>query len=159
VIEMNNGTYLQKLLNEGKRLDGRKILDYRKPLKVEYGISKTAEGSAKVTLGETEVLAGVKLEIGTPYPDAPDKGTIMVGAEQLPLSNKDFESGPPSESAIEWARITDRAIRESGTIDFKKMCITPGEKVWVTHDMRLADKYCGCIFNFTDTGIVERARL
>lgn len=124
-------SYFQKILAEGKRLDGRNVLDIRQPVKVEYGVSKTAEGSAKVTIGNTEVLAGVKLEISQPYPDSPDQGTIMVGAELIPLSNPDFESGPPSIKAIELARVVDRGVRESKAIDFKKLCIERGEKCWI----------------------------
>ena len=124
-------SHLVKLLNEGRRLDGRSdLLSYRAPLKVEYGISKTAEGSAKVTLGDTEVLCGVKLEVGTPYPDAADKGTIMVGAELVPMSNPNFEPGPPTIKAVELARVVDRGIRESKALDFKKLCIKEGEKAW-----------------------------
>lgn len=119
------------LLESDKRLDGRKPLEYRKPVKVEYGFTKTAEGSAKVSIGDTEVMVGVKMELGEPYPDRPDAGTIIVGAELLPLSNPDFESGPPGIQAIEIARIVDRGIRESKTIDFKKLCVKEGEKVWL----------------------------
>lgn len=119
------------LLNLDKRLDGRKPLEYRKPLNVEYGFTKTAEGSAKVTLGETEVLVGVKMEVGQPYPDKQDEGTIIVGAELIPLSNPNFESGPPGIQAVELARVVDRGIRESNTVDFKKLCIKKGEKIWM----------------------------
>lgn len=118
-------------LDKGMRFDGRKSLEYRKPLIIEKGFTSTAEGSAKVTLGATEVLVGVKLELGKPYPDSPDQGTIMVGAELLPLSNPEFELGPPGIQAIELARIVDRGIRESGTIDFKKLSITEGEACWI----------------------------
>jgi len=113
------------------RLDGRKPLDYRSPVKAEPNFTSTAEGSAKVTIGDTEVIAGVKMEVGEPYPDRQDEGTIICGAELLPLSNPEFESGPPGIQAIELARIVDRGIRESKTIDFKKLCIKKGEKVWL----------------------------
>lgn len=119
------------LLESDKRLDGRKPMEYRKPINIEYGFTKTAQGSAKVTLGETEVMVGIKMEVGEPYPDMPDEGTIIVGAELLPLSNPDFEGGPPGIQAIELARIVDRGIRESKTIDFKKLCIKKGENVWL----------------------------
>ncbi|MBU2443230.1 MAG: RNA-binding protein, partial [Nanoarchaeota archaeon] len=33
--------------------------------------------------------------------------------------------------SIEIARVIDRGIRESGTIDVKKLCIEAGEKVWM----------------------------
>ncbi len=81
---MYNNLYYHvvKLLNAGKRMDGRGLLDYRKPIDIEQDILKTAEGSARVKIGKTEVIAGVKLEVGTPYPDTPDEGTIIVGYDR-----------------------------------------------------------------------------
>lgn len=127
----NFRSHIIELAKSDVRLDGRKMTEFRKPLKIETGISKTAEGSARVLIGETEVIAGVKVEMGEPYPDRPDEGTIIVGAELLPLSNPDFETGPPGIDAIELARVVDRGIRESKTIDFKKLVIKKGEKVWL----------------------------
>jgi len=117
-------------MKEGKRVDGRK-LDELRNISIEHDISENADGSAKVKLGETEVLAGVKMILGEPYPDNPDEGTISVGAELLPLANPEFEVGPPREGAIELARVVDRGIRESKAVDFKSLCITEGEKVWI----------------------------
>ena len=51
--------------------------------------------------------------------------------ELLPLSSPDFESGPPSIQGVELARVVDRGIRESKVLDFKKLCIEEGEKVWL----------------------------
>ena len=124
-------SHIISLLNADTRLDGRKLIEYRKPIEIEYGIVKTAEGSARVRIGETDVIVGGKMEVGEPYPDTPDEGTIIVGAELLPLSNPEFELGPPGIQAIELARVVDRGIRESKAIDFKKLCITPGEKIWM----------------------------
>lgn len=123
--------HIINLLNAGVRLDGRKLTEYREHVEVEYGVVKTAEGSARVKIGETEVIVGIKMEVGEPYPDTPDEGTIIVGAELLPLSNPEFELGPPGIQAIELARVVDRGIRESKAINFKKLCIEPGEKVWL----------------------------
>ncbi len=116
-------------LSKGIRFDGRKPEEFRE-VKVEYGISKSAEGSARVKIGETEVLVGVKLGVEEPYPDSPDKGKLMVNAELLPMSSPEFESGPPGIQAIEIARLVDRGVRESEAIDVKKLCIKEGEKVW-----------------------------
>ena len=119
------------LLDANIRLDGRKLTEYRQPITIETGVIKTAEGSARVKIGETDVMVGIKLEVGEPYPDTPNEGTIIVGAELLPLSNPEFEPGPPQIQAIELARVVDRGIRESKALDFKKLCITPGEKIWM----------------------------
>lgn len=124
--------YIHSLASKDLREDGRKLLDYRKPIIVEYGISsKAAEGSARAKIGNTEVVAGVKMEIGDPFPDMPDEGTMIVNVELLPLSNPEFEPGPPDVGAVELARVVDRAIRESQCIDVKKLCIKKGDKVWI----------------------------
>lgn len=125
--------HLLELLNKDLRLDKRKLQEYRKPITIEYGVSgKAAEGSARVKIGNTEVVAGIKMEVGTPYPDNPDQGTIIVNVELLPLSDPEFETGPPRIEAIKLARaVVDRGVRESGCIDFKKLCIKKGEKVWI----------------------------
>ena len=117
-------------LSKEHREDSRKFDEYRK-IKIEYNvIPRTAEGSARVKIGETEVIAGIKLEMGVPYPDTEDQGGIMVNIELIPLAAPEFESGPPSIDAIELSRVTDRAIRESHAIDLKKLCIKKGEEAW-----------------------------
>ena len=121
--------HLVKALKSDVRYDSRKKDTFR-DVKVEYGVSANAEGSARVTIGDTVVIAGVKLNLATPYADSPNKGTFMVNAELLPMSNGRFESGPPSIESIEIARVIDRGIREAEAIDVEKLCIAPGEKVW-----------------------------
>ena len=122
--------HIIKLFEADTRLDGRKLNDYR-PVTVDVDVTKTAEGSARVKIGKTDVMVGIKVEVMQPYPDQPDQGSIMVGAELLPLSNPEFEPGPPGIQAVELARIVDRGIRESKCIDFKKLCIEKGEKIWM----------------------------
>lgn len=97
---------------------------------VTYNVSNKAEGSARIKFGKTDVVVGVKLQVGEPYPDSPDKGNLMVSGDLLPLASPRFESGPPGFDAIELPRLVDRAIRESGMIDFEKLLIKKGEKVW-----------------------------
>lgn len=114
---------------KGIRLDGRSIHQVR-PITVKTGVVSTADGSAQVSFGDTEVIAGVKLAVEKPFPDTPEDGVLMVNAELLPLSNPKYESGPPGINAIELSRVVDRGIREGGAIDTKKLCLEKGEKVW-----------------------------
>lgn len=53
--------YLARLAKEKKRPDGRSADEYR-PIKIERNIIKKAEGSARVKIGNTMVLAGIKLD-------------------------------------------------------------------------------------------------
>ncbi len=117
-------------MEAGKRIDGRSLTDYRE-FKLEEGLIEKAEGSAKVTLGKSEVLVGVKVETGEPFPDTPNEGVMTVNAELVPLASATYEAGPPDENSIELARIVDRGIRESHAIDTEKLCIEPGKSVVV----------------------------
>ncbi len=117
-------------LDQGVRFDGREGMIEFRPVALSAEMSSNAEGSARVQIGGTVVLVGVKMMVGTPYPDSPDKGTLMVNTELLPLSNPEFEPGPPRIEAVELSRVVDRCVRESGVIDMGKLCIEPGVKVW-----------------------------
>ena len=121
--------YALELIRKGRRVDGREFDQFRK-VEVRNNIISKAEGSSRVRIGGTEVIAGVKLNLGTPFPDMPDNGNLSVNAEFSPIASPDFEPGPPSEDATELARVVDRGIRESHSIELEKLCITPGEKVW-----------------------------
>lgn len=120
---------LIKMFQEGKRFDGRKLLDYR-PINITTEVSNKAEGSARVTLGKTDVVVGVKFDVGTPYPDSPGKGNLSVSADLLPMASPRFEMGPPDFEGIELPRLVDRALRHAGLIDLTKLVIKEGEKVW-----------------------------
>ena len=122
---------LTSQLKEGKRAGGRKLDETREIKILKEGVSENAHGIARVKLGNTDVIAGVKLDVATPYPDSPDEGAISVGVELLALASPDFEAGPPREDAIELSRVVDRGIRESHAIDFKALSIVPGEKCWM----------------------------
>lgn len=87
------------------------------------------------------------MDIGEPFPDTPNTGVMSTAAEFIPLASPDFESGPPRENAIELARVVDRGVRESQVIQLEKLCITPGEKVWLVFiDIHILD-YDGNLFD------------
>lgn len=120
---------IEACLKEGRRLDGRKVDEYR-DLVVETGISENSASAIRVKMGKTEVLAGVHLALATPYPDSPDQGTFMTSAELHPMASQQFDTGRPGINSVELARVIDRGIRESGFIDMKALCIKEGEKVY-----------------------------
>ena len=126
-------------VSQNKRLDGRGLLDYRE-IETEIGLIGKASGSALVSVGKTKILVGVKVETGEPYSDKPDAGVLTVNAELTPLASPSFEPGPPSEDAIELARVVDRGIRESKAVDLQKLCIVPGKNVFVVFiDLNILD--------------------
>ncbi|EHP69442.1 MAG: exosome complex protein Rrp42 [Metallosphaera yellowstonensis] len=129
VIPLIKKESIVSLLEKGTRTDGRKFTDYR-PISITLGYAKKADGSALVRLGDTTVLAGVKIEEDEPYPDTPAQGNLVVNAELLPLAYETFEPGPPDENAIELSRVVDRSLRDSKSIDLSSLVIEEGKRVW-----------------------------
>jgi exosome complex component RRP42 len=117
-----------ELLEQGKRIDGR-AFDEPRELRIESGVIPKANGSARVFLGDTEVVTGVKVQPDRPFPDMGDKGIFICTAEILPLAHPDVETGPPGPPVIELARVVDRGIRESGMIDLSQLVLTKDKSV------------------------------
>jgi len=129
------------LLRKGERIDGRGLHEYRK-IEIETNVISKAEGSALVKIGDTKVIAGVKTEIGKPFPDTPDMGVQIVNAELIPIASPFFEPGPPGEDDIELSRVIDRGLRSSEAIKLNELAPIPGEKVWIIYiDIYPLDHY------------------
>ena len=138
--------YIYNLAKKGERVDGRAFEEYRQ-IEVETRLIDSAEGSAKAKIGNTQVVVGIKIQPGKPFPDTPDQGAIITNVEFAPIASPSFEPGPPNENATELARVVDRGVRESGAIDLAKLCIKEGEDIWMVfidvyvldHDGNLMD--------------------
>ena len=129
IVEHLRKQQMWDAISKGKRLDGRN-LDETRPIEIEQDIIKKANGSAKVKLGNSEVVAGVKVETGEPFEGLENKGALILSAEVLPTASPYSEPGPPDEETIELARVVDRGIRESHMIDLDKLVLVPGKIVY-----------------------------
>jgi exosome complex component RRP42 len=127
-MEMVKANHIKSMVAAGEREDGRDLKTFR-PIKVSVGMLKNAEGSAQVQIGNTTILAGVKLDIEEPMEDTPNQGNLIMSGELLPLASEKYETGPPSPSAIEFGRVVDRGIRHGNCIDLTSLFIEEG-KVW-----------------------------
>ncbi len=114
-----NKKQIESLLKQGKRLDNRTAFDYRN-IEIETGISNNAEGSARVKIGKTEVIAGVKIGVQEPYPDHDDEGTMMTAMEYSPASGIRYEAGPPKINAIETLENLDLLILKNYVLKKEK---------------------------------------
>lgn len=149
-----NQKAIPALAKKGMRLDGRGLLDYRGPITITPGVAGTAEGSARVQIGDTVVIAGVKLSLEKPYPDTPEEGGIMINAELTPMSSPEYEPGPPRMKAIELSRVVDRTIRESHAIDLKKLCVKKHEWVWFISVDVVTINDAGNLFDATSLAVL-----
>lgn len=143
--------YISKLLVKDMRADGRKM-DEMRPLTIETNFIKSAEGSARVMLGNTQVIVGVKLILGEPFADTPNSGVLTTNAELIPMASETFESGPPDRESIEVARVIDRGIREGHAVDLSKLVVEAGKEVWIMFvDVHVLD-YDGNLFDAANIG-------
>jgi len=128
IIDKLKRSKILDLLQEGKRIDGR-ALDEIRPLSIDTDVIPNANGSARVRLGDTEVVSGIKVQPDRPFPDMGDKGIFICTAEILPLAHPSAETGPPQPDVIELARVVDRGIRESGMIDLSQFVLEKDKSV------------------------------
>ena len=145
--------YLYNLILKGERADGRTFDEYR-DISIQTNLISKAEGSALVKIGSSQVLVGVKMQPGEPFPDAPNRGVIITNAELVPLASPTFEPGPPNEIGIELARVVDRGVRESKAVNLEALCIVPEKQVWIIFiDVHILDD-CGNILDASSLGAI-----
>lgn len=153
VISEIKKDFIYNLLLKGERIDGRTFDQYRE-ISIQRDVIRKAEGSALVKIGSSQVLVGVKMQPGEPFPDTPNKGVIITNAELVPLASPSFEPGPPNEVGIELARVVDRGVRESKAVDLEALCIVPGKQVWIIFiDVHILDD-CGNILDAASLGAI-----
>ena len=146
VIDDLKRSQILELLEQEKRIDGRELDEHRK-LTIQIDAIPKANGSARVRLGDTEALCGVKIQPDRPFPDMGDKGIFICTAELLPLSHPSVETGPPGPDVIELARVVDRGIRESHMVDVSQLVIEKDKSVvGVFADIVVVD-YDGNLFD------------
>ena len=161
VIDELKKSQILELLEQGKRIDGR-ALDEPRKLTVEINAIPKANGSARVRLGDTEAVCGVKIQPDRPFPDMGDKGIFICTAELLPLSHPSVETGPPGPDVIELARVVDRGIRESHMVDVSQLVIEKDKSVVGVFADNVVIDYDGNLFDacsYAATAAVLKSKL
>jgi len=146
VIDELKKSQILELLEQGKRVDGRTFDEPRK-LMIEINAIPKSNGSARVRLGDSEVICGVKIQPDRPFPDMGDKGIFICTAELLPFSHPSVETGPPGPDVIELARVVDRGIRESHMIDLSQLVIEKNKSVVGVFADNVVVDYDGNLFD------------
>ncbi len=146
VIDELKKSQIIDLLDDGKRVDGRALDEFR-TITIETNAIPKANGSARVRIGDTEVICGIKIQPDRPFPDTGDKGLFICTAELLPLSHPTVETGPPQPPVIELARVVDRGIRESHMVDVSQLVIEKDKSVIGVFADNVVVDYDGNLFD------------
>jgi len=101
----------EKLIIDGKRLDGR-LPDELRPLKIQAGVLKRADGSAYVELGENKVLAAVygPREMHPRHLQQPDTAVLRCRYNMAPFSVEERKRPGPDRRSVEISKVTREAI-------------------------------------------------
>jgi len=101
----------EKLIVDGKRLDGR-LPDELRPLKIQAGVLKRADGSAYVELGENKVLAAVygPREMHPRHLQQPDTAVLRCRYNMAPFSVEERKRPGPDRRSVEISKVTREAI-------------------------------------------------
>ena len=101
----------EKLIVEGKRLDGRKP-DELRPLKIQAGVLKRADGSAYVELGGNKVLAAVygPRELHPRHLQEPDTAVLRCRYNMASFSVEERKRPGPSRRSIEISKVAREAL-------------------------------------------------
>lgn len=91
-----------------------------------------------VKLGNTAMLAGVKLEVMPTLADAPDQGRIVVDFQMPPICSPLVRPGRPAELASVISEQLSNAITSSAMVDLRELSIAPGRAAWMAY----LDVYC-----------------
>ncbi len=127
------GTALQtekKLIDEnGKRLDGRKWNELR-PIKMEVGLLKNADGSAYIEWGKNKIMAAVygPKEVHPKHQVLPDRALVRSRYHMAPFSVDERKNPAPSRREIEISKVTREALEPAIIVeDYPRTAI----EVWV----------------------------
>ncbi|CAH1270099.1 EXOSC7 [Branchiostoma lanceolatum] len=112
------------------RSDGRACEDYRH-VEVETDVVSNTSGSARLRLGNTDILVGVKAEMGEPDPGRPKEGKLEFFVDCSANASPEFEGRGGEELAIEVSNALQRIFSSKSTLDLTALCIIPAGQCWV----------------------------
>jgi exosome complex component RRP41 len=120
----------KKLIDkDGKRLDGRKW-DELRPISMEVGLLKNADGSAYIEWGKNKIMAAVygPKEVHPKHQVLPDRALVRSRYHMAPFSVDERKNPAPSRREIEISKVIREALQPAIIVeDYPRTAI----EVWV----------------------------
>lgn len=96
-------------IDQDLRVDGRGRLDHR-AMTLELGTTPQATGSARLRLGDTDVMVAVKADIGTPPAGYPTHGRLSCAVELSASADPAYEGRGGEKAGAELSRALERGL-------------------------------------------------
>ncbi|WOL18687.1 exosome complex component RRP43 [Canna indica] len=129
--------FYERYLQNYVRPDARPLHRAR-DTSVALGPIASAHGSSSVKIGDTTMLAAVKLEVMTPSAEAPDEGSLAIEFHMPPICSPTVRPGRPADVAPVISKQLSDVITSSGMIDLKELSLISGKAAWTAY----LDIYC-----------------
>lgn len=139
-------TFIVDGVEQDFRSDGRSRHDYRH-FEVETGIVSNTSGSARLRLSRTDVLVGIKAEVGEPHLEKPNYGYIEFFVDCSANASPEFEGRGGDELGAMLAKTLENAYNHKSAIDLESLCILPGKQCWVLYIDALVLECGGNLFD------------
>jgi exosome complex component RRP41 len=115
--------------DDGLRLDGR-AWDQLRPIKLEVGMLKNADGSAYIEWGKNKIMAAVygPKEVHPKHQVLPDRALVRTRYHMAPFSVDERKNPAPSRREIEISKVIREALEPAVIVeDYPRTAI----EVWV----------------------------
>jgi exosome complex component RRP41 len=119
----------QLMGKDGKRLDGRKWNELR-PIRLEVGVVKNADGSAHIEWGKNKITAAVygPKEVHPKHQVLADRALLRARYHMAPFSVDERKNPAPSRREIEISKVIREALQPAVIVeDYPRTAI----EVWV----------------------------
>ncbi|OQR79270.1 exosome complex component RRP42-like [Tropilaelaps mercedesae] len=132
LVSDSERTFIIHGVEDNLRCDGRGCLDYRH-IELELGAAPNCSGSSHVRIANTDVLVGIKAEIGVPETSAPSSGRIEFFVDLTANADPEFEGSGGDEIGQQIAGALSEAYISKRFLDLSSLCIVSGQQVWVLY--------------------------
>jgi len=143
--------YYRDHLNNDIRPDGREFDKFR-PIALNVGSINTADGSAIVKIGNTNVICGIRAELAKPKTETPENGFLVPSIELPPICSKKYRENDGSnktankDSDVLTCTLYD-LLTNAGCINLKDLCIHKERLVWALYCDVICLNHDGCILD------------
>ncbi|CAL8462353.1 g1886 [Coccomyxa elongata] len=128
-------SYIVQGFQDNLREDGRSCREFR-PITLSVSGLQQCSGSARCSIGSTQVLVGVKVEIGVPLEQTPDCGGLQVTVECSPCAGPSYAGRAGEELGAELTKSLERYLKpgssgRGGSLDLRALSIVSGRRCWI----------------------------
>lgn len=119
-------------IQDNFRTDGRGYEDYR-CLDIETDVVSNSSGSARLRLANTDILVGVKAEVGEPLPERPNEGRLEFFVDCSANATPEFEGRGGEELATEISNCLTQAYDHQSCLDLRALSIINRDQCWILY--------------------------